>query len=515
MTVLITGATSGVGLELARRYQPWARLILLGRKPLSTLKDPLFTQQSYIQCDLSQPECGARVLKALDERGVTHLNHLILNAGLGYYGELHQQPLESIDELLKVNLYAPLRLTHRLLPKLKPGGRLAFVSSVAADLPAANYAVYAATKAGLSGFARNLRLERPDLNIYNLYPGAVKTELHAKSGVPASELRDELMLSASEVAEDIAEALKRPGREVTLGLVNRLGRQAGRRLGFAVDPLIARLSSPQLKLPPTLGPRRALVTGAASGIGKALTERLLAENYHVFALDRDTFPEQLKGPNLEVIQEDLRDPDLLTQVSKRLADAKLQLLIHSAGISHVGPFTDSDLAAQLDVLDVNLRAPFQLTRSLLADSHLARGGTAVFISSLSHYLGYPGASVYGASKDGLTSYARSLRAALWPELEVLTVFPGPTRTPHAERYSPDNSRSERRMPPALLAERIVKAAQSGQSRLVPSAGLQLAALLGRWLPSLTDSMMLRTLYEPLQEQAARQTERDLPKTSAG
>jgi len=97
------------------------------------------------------------------------------------------------------------------------------------------------------------------------------------------------------------------------------------------------------------------------------------------------------------------------------------------------------------VLAVNLTAPLHLTGALLQAGKIAPGGSLVFVSSLSRLLSYPGAAVYAASKDGLASYARSLAVALAPQkMHVLTVYPGPTRTAHARRYSPDNSREARR-----------------------------------------------------------------------
>ncbi|MEZ4832710.1 MAG: hypothetical protein R2873_12060 [Caldilineaceae bacterium] len=103
-----------------------------------------------------------------------------------------------------------------------------------------------------------------------------------------------------------------------------------------------------------------------------------------------------------------------------------------------------------------------------------------------------------ATKDGVASYARSLRLALAPQnVHVLTVFPGPTRTAHARRYSPDNSREDKRMPPEELASRILRAVQRRQWTLIPGAGNRLFALAGRIVPGLVERVMRKTLYEKL------------------
>ena len=152
----------------------------------------------------------------------------------------------------------------------------------------------------------------------------------------------------------------------------------------------------------------------------------------------------------------------------------------------------------LSKLNVNLAAPLELTAALLRAGKIAPGGSLVFISSLSRLLSYPGATVYAASKDGLASYARSLAVALAPQgIHVLTVYPGSTRTAHARRYSPDNSREARRMPPEVLASTVVRAVQRRQRVLIPGAGNKLFAAIGRWVPSLAEWVMKKTLWEKL------------------
>ena len=112
-------------------------------------------------------------------------------------------------------------------------------------------------------------------------------------------------------------------------------------------------------------------------------------------------------------------------------------------------------------------------------------------------MGYPGAAVYAATKDGLAAYGRSLRVALGAERNVLTVYPAPTRTQHARRYSPDNGREARRLPPEELAEGIFQAVQKRQAQYIPGAGNQAFAALGKLFPGLMNRAMKKTIYDPL------------------
>jgi short-subunit dehydrogenase len=109
---------------------------------------------------------------------------------------------------------------------------------------------------------------------------------------------------------------------------------------------------------------------------------------------------------------DLARPDGVAAALRRLATlSPADVFVHSAGISAVGPFAESAIARQHAVLDVNLRAPLQLTAGMLRERLLAPGATLVFIASLSVFTSYPGAPVYAASKDGL---ARMRAACGWP-----------------------------------------------------------------------------------------------------
>lgn len=258
----------------------------------------------------------------------------------------------------------------------------------------------------------------------------------------------------------------------------------------------------------------ALITGAAEGIGCALADALGAQGYVITGVDvngdraaRTEAELAARGIAIRFIQADLgRAEDRDRLIHRLVTGDPIDLLIHNAGINCVGPFVASDPGAQQAVLDVNLRAPLQLTGALLRADKIVRGGSLVFISSLSRWVSYPGAAVYAASKDGLASYARSLSVALaCQDIHVLVVYPGPTRTAHARRHSPDNRRESRRMAPEILAEAVCRAIDRRQPVLIPGLGNRLFALVGRWSPSLAEWAMGRMLWDKLNHDTARPT----------
>jgi len=85
-------------------------------------------------------------------------------------------------------------------------------------------------------------------------------------------------------------------------------------------------------------------------------------------------------------------------------------------------------------------------------------------------------------------------------VHVMIVYPGPTRTAHAHRYSPDNRRERRRMRPEVLADAIFEGVQTRQHQLIPGFSNRFAAFLGKHSPKLTERIMRKALFDKLGDQ---------------
>ena len=510
-TILITGATDGIGLALARIYQAQdARLLLVGRRPWAEIPLAEFTDPAaYCRVDLSRPDCGELVAACCRERGFERLDLLIHNAGLGYYGVVGEQSPEDIKQLVAVNLWASVALTHHLLPQVQRAqGKIVFISSVMSALAGPNYAVYTASKAALNGFARNLRLELgSSASVQVIYPGATQTGMPAKSGLTQAGIDPRRFPPAERVAAQIAAAIRGNRSHVTLGLSNQLLHLGGRYAGGLIDGIMRRQtggSRTGVAAVPT--DTQCVITGAADGIGKVLARQFIQVGYPVTGIDVDEAQAEktrtefaTAGSEIDFIIANLADEGDLDHILNTLEGRPpVSVWVHNAGINAVGRFGILELARQEAVLTINFAAPLLLTAGLLRRNLIAPGGNLVFIASLSHYVGYPGAAVYAATKDGLVAYARSLRVGLARRgINTLTVYPGPTRTAHARRYSPDNRREQRRMPPETLARLIVSAVEKRRRRLIPGLGNQLFAAVGHVLPRVTERLMRKTLFERL------------------
>ena len=249
---------------------------------------------------------------------------------------------------------------------------------------------------------------------------------------------------------------------------------------------------------------KALVTGAAAGLGNALCRQLLSEGALVAAVDNDRaglgrFAAEAASPDLIVLHTDLsRTQSLPGEIAQWSAFGPFDLVVLNAGISATGRFEEIDADDHSGVITVNATAPM-ITASTLARRHaVASGGVMVFIASVSHHTGYPGAASYAASKDALAVYAKSIEKPFAQQgIHVMRVFPGPLRTAHAERHAPPGADAQRRMVPEAAAQIILAAARARRRRVYPGWTAKLVAVGGMLAPGRTTEIMRRNIYEKL------------------
>ncbi|MCA9971147.1 MAG: SDR family NAD(P)-dependent oxidoreductase [Anaerolineales bacterium] len=505
MTILITGATDGIGLALARHYaRLGARLILVGRR--ETAPD-VGGEALYCRADLAADTAAADVERCLAAHGVEALDVVIHNAGVGYYGRFADQSWDSIENIYRVNLETPILLTQALLPRLRRArGQLVFISSMVTALPGPDYAVYTATKRALDGFARSLRPElRGEVTVQVIHPGATFTGMHVKMGI-AREVMDWTQFTpVDETAIRIASRIKQQKPAATLFLSNRIVRALG-HLGL-FDRILQRAAPAEMAAGPAGEPPVCVITGAAAGIGQALALRFGRAGWRIIGVDVDAAAADAAaarwaeaGVDGRFLLADLSQPADIARVAVELAaQGPVDCVVHNAGISAVGRFGRVPAARQRAVLRLNLLAPLLLTSALLQRAVLRPGGSWVFVSSLSYFVGYPGAAVYAASKDGLAAFARGFRVANEANQHILTLYPGATRTGHARRFSPENGREARRMPPEQVADAVYRAVGRRRPTLVPGAGNALFALLGRLAPGIMTRAMERVILDKVGE----------------
>lgn len=250
--VLVTGASSGIGRELARCFAvDRSRLILTARRQpeLEALARELKAQSgqeaSVIPANLATPDGVRTLLAALREQSLSP-DVLVNNAGFGARGGFTEVPAERIAAMLAVNLEAPTLLARELLPAMrerKRGGVLN-VASTAAFQPGAYMAAYYASKAYVLSISEALYVEcKPDhVTVTCLCPGATATGFAAEAGMAGSLLFRLGSMDAARVARAGHAGFRRARAIVIPGLRNRLGVQLLRvSPRAAVRAMVARL----------------------------------------------------------------------------------------------------------------------------------------------------------------------------------------------------------------------------------------------------------------------------------
>jgi len=173
-TVLLTGATGGLGHAIARRLAAaGARLVLSGRRGdvLADLAGEIGGEVAV--ADLSDPEAA----RALAEEH-TDVDIFVANAGLPGSGRLQTYEHEQIERALLVNLHSPIIITHVLAPHMvaRGAGHIVFMSSLSGKAATAGSSLYNATKFGLRGFGGAMRAELhgTGVGVSTIFPGFIR-----------------------------------------------------------------------------------------------------------------------------------------------------------------------------------------------------------------------------------------------------------------------------------------------------------------------------------------------------
>lgn len=209
-TVLVTGASSGIGRELAKAFAAdGCRLILVARKrnALQELADELRrahqTQSEVLTTDLAQPSAPFRIFEHLQANG-TRVEVLINNAGFGAHGQFAELPLDRQLEMIQVNITSLTHLTRLLLPGIleRHRGGVLNVASTAGFQPGPRMAVYYATKAFVLSFSEAIAEEvvGTGITVTALCPGPTATNFAEAAGARFSRLFLRNALSAEAVA---------------------------------------------------------------------------------------------------------------------------------------------------------------------------------------------------------------------------------------------------------------------------------------------------------------------------
>ena len=225
---VVTGATSGLGLEFSKRLVDRGSVVYgLARRAdkLAGIESELGDRFHGLQCDVSDDaQVGRAIDTALEDSD--RIDVLVNNAGLGRFGPVEELTLEDWDVQMNVNLRGVFLCTKAVIPVMKAqnaksgfGGHIVNISSVAGLVGNPMVSAYNATKFGLKGFSEALMKEvREDgIKVTCFYPGSIQTEFFDTAGVPISAQP----LSATDIGSTLVHVLETPDNYLISEVVMR------------------------------------------------------------------------------------------------------------------------------------------------------------------------------------------------------------------------------------------------------------------------------------------------------
>lgn len=232
-TALITGASSGIGRELARLFaKDGYKLVVVGRniemleQLASTHKNQYGTETTILQKDLADPKAPEEIYAETQGKGI-QVDVLVNDAGFGEYGQFATETdLEKELSIVQVNAIALMHLTKLYLKDMvaRNDGKILMLGSEVSVFPNPLMAVYGATKAFIKSFSEAIRNELKDTNvtITVLMPGATNTNFFNVAGAAHTKAADPAKTAnPSDVAKEGYEALMKGKDHVVAGWMNK------------------------------------------------------------------------------------------------------------------------------------------------------------------------------------------------------------------------------------------------------------------------------------------------------
>lgn len=242
-------------------------------------------------------------------------------------------------------------------------------------------------------------------------------------------------------------------------------------------------------------PRRwALVTGASSGIGRALALRAASGGYNIVALARDSarlealgaLCRERHGGEVRVLALDLSLPDAVSKIETWLKRQGIvvDLLINNAGFGVHGRFCDTDITREFALLGVSVNAVVSLTKLALPAMIEKGSGAILNVGSVYCFAPVPYQAVYAASKAFLLSFSLSLAEELEGSGVTVTLLaPGITRTEFRARAGISDSGRLAGMEPSAVADAAFTGLSSGKLLVIPGLTNKLFAALAEHAPT--------------------------------
>lgn len=223
--ILITGASSGIGYEMAQQLAAKKfNLILVARSvgKLEQMQNELSStfgiEVQYLEKDLSKPDLAIQLFKEVKSKGFI-VTHLVNNAGFGGYGNFLETPLANELDMINLNVSSLVVLTKLFAQDMasRNSGRIMNVASLLSFIPLPYYAIYSATKTFVLSFSETIAAELEDsgVTVTSLCPGIVETAFHTPEMRKTNAMRSYKPALAKDVASvGVKLLLKGKGKKI-------------------------------------------------------------------------------------------------------------------------------------------------------------------------------------------------------------------------------------------------------------------------------------------------------------
>ena len=250
--IVITGATSGIGLATARKAVDAGAAVVITARNEAALEELASELRSrggriaVVAVDIGAPGAAEQIAFAA-ESAFGDFDTWVNNAGVSIYGKLEQTPIEDQRRLFDTNYWGVVRGSLAAVKRLRGGGGGAVINvgSVLSDQAIPIQGAYSASKHAVKGFTNALRMElmrdAPGVSVTLIKPSAIDTpyKLHARNYLPGPATNPPPYYSADLVAEAILHAAQHPIREITVGGGGRILALFGQHLPRLAEPLFA------------------------------------------------------------------------------------------------------------------------------------------------------------------------------------------------------------------------------------------------------------------------------------
>jgi short-subunit dehydrogenase len=251
--------------------------------------------------------------------------------------------------------------------------------------------------------------------------------------------------------------------------------------------------------------QRALITGASTGIGYELAKLFAADGWDLVLVARnqkrlEELAAQLKAQHRVdafVFPKDLAKPNAAAEIFDALGNRPVTALVNNAGFGNYGPFAESALRVQIDMMQVNMRALVELTHLCLAPMLKRGSGRILNVASTAAFQPGPTVDIYYASKAFVYSFSYALAVELaGTGVTVTTLCPGTTRTEFFDRAHLQMAKSWPMMDAGVVARIGYRGFLKGQRVVIPGTMNRIASFFAKRMPVRLTSAVVRELHAP-------------------